>query len=399
LIVLDIIQIASLVVVFTFLIYLVLLTILASMAKNRSTFPVGRFLKFAVVIPAHNEEDGIEMTMRSVMNIEYPRERFAVVVIADNCSDKTADKARAMGGTVMERNDPLVRGKGHALRWGFDRLLAGDSGFDAIVVIDADSVVSANFLTVMNWYCQDGASVLQASDLVAPQSDAWNAQMTRIGFLLYNYVRPLGRRLLGGSAGLRGNGMCFTTSTLKAFPWAAFSINEDLEYGLHLLLKGVKVTFAPEAAVLATMPVTAKNAESQRARWEGGRFGLIRSYFGPLLRRTIRERSVASLDALLDLITPALVNLIALAIVLTAGTYLGAAIGAASWMFYGKLWLLALALGCFHLFSGLRIAQADSSVYRALLHIPRYAFWKLKVYGAMPMRWSHQVWVRTPREP
>jgi cellulose synthase/poly-beta-1,6-N-acetylglucosamine synthase-like glycosyltransferase len=351
-----------------------------------------------VVIPAHNEEQGIEETVRSILSVEFPCDRFRVVVVADNCTDRTAAIARAAGAFVMERTDPLARGKGYALRWAFDRLLTDESGIDAVVVIDADSIVSRNYLTVINWYIQHGARVIQTSDLVAPRSEAWNAQMTRVGFLLYNYVRPMGRRVLGGSAGLRGNGMCFTASVLREYPWEAYSVNEDLEYGLHLLLCGVKVVFAPEATVLATMPENPKNAESQRARWEGGRFGLIRKYAGTLLAQAVVRPSVACLDAFLDLVTPALVNLIG--IVLGAGlvTMILALFRVHSMLLYSALWMFGAALGFTHLFFGLRLAQADASLYRALLHLPKYALWKLRVYGSMPGRWSKDVWARTARE-
>jgi len=378
--------------------YLLTLTILAARAQIRTRFAAQHTMKFAFVIPAHDEEGGIGDTVASVRSVEYPRDRFDVVVIADNCTDATAERARAAGANVLERHDPLARGKGYALRWGFDRLLSSPAGYDALIVVDADSVVTANYLSVLNWYLEQGARAVQTSDLVTPDVRSWNAQMTRIGFLLYNYVRPLGRNALGGSSGLRGNGMCFSADILRRFPWDAFSVAEDLEYGIHLLLKGVTVTFAPEAAVYATMPEIPANAESQRARWEGGRFGLVRRYTLPLLRGLSAAGSLACLDAFFDLLTPALVNLIGACFLAALTSWILLLCGDGRAIAYAALWMLAAACGFVHLFAGLRIAHADRAVYRAMANLPRFAFWKLGVYLRMPGRWSRSIWTRTTRE-
>jgi len=377
--------------------YLLVLTILAAAKRTERRFAAGTQRKFAFVIPAYNEEAGIAGTVRSALAVDYPRDRFDVVVIADNCTDDTAGRARDAGAGVIERRDPVSRGKGQALRWGFDRLLGAGAGYDAIVVVDADSVVTPNYLSVMNWYVDQGARAIQSLDLVAPGNDAWNARMTQIGFLLYNCVRPLGRTMLGGSAGLRGNGMCFTAELLARVPWKAFSVAEDLEYGLQLLLEGINVAFAREATVFATMPADERNAVAQRARWEGGRLDLIRRYVPLLARRLFVSPTLACCDAFFDLVTPALVNLIGGIVLATVCSFLlwVWGIGAGS---YAALWVLALLMGFTHLIAGLRIARADADVYRAIAFLPRYVLWKLGVYVGMPGQWSRETWTRTTRE-
>jgi len=381
-----------------FILYLLTLTVLALTRRIRKDFGASHEHRFVVVIPAHNEEAGIRQTVESVRAVSYPGDRFRVLVVADNCTDRTAEEALAAGAAVAERVDTVERGKGYALRWAFDRVLNGPEVPDAVVVIDADSVMSKNFLSVMNWYLANGAAVVQASDLVAPDPGAWSAQMTRIGFYLYNYVRPLGRNRLGGTAGLRGNGMCFSADVLRQIRWSAFSISEDLEYGLQLLLRGVCVRLAPEASVLALMPKDPRHAISQRSRWEGGRLPLIRTYAGRLLRHALRRGSLAHLDGFLDLVTPALVNLIASAAILSCVSFLLALAGLPLGSTFGMLWAAVVLLGFVHLFVGLKIAGADSTVYAALLHLPRYAAWKLSVYARMPFRWRSTAWVRTARE-
>jgi 1,2-diacylglycerol 3-beta-glucosyltransferase len=392
------IQLPLLIVAAVFVLYLCALTVLAAMARRPDVRDAITPLKFACIVPAHNEELSIGRTIRSILSVQYPADLRDVYVVADNCTDATGAKAEENGAFVLRRSDESQRGKGYALRWAFDRLLNSPSAYEAFVVIDADSVVSSNFLRVVNATFQEGGLVVQARDVVERNEDSWSTEMTRIGFLLFNVVRPLGRSVFRGSAGLRGNGMCFRSEVLRQHPWTAFSVSEDAEYGLSLLLRGIIVGFAPEAEVLAMMPSNPRNAESQRARWEGGRLLLMRRYGPSLLRAAIARRSIVILDALLDLLTPAVVNLIigiGLMVVLNIFLMLlgSAAAGRAL-----VLWSILLGLGAIHVLWGLRIAGADASTYRSLANVPRYAVWKIMVYIKMLGSWKHDVWTRTTRE-
>jgi len=378
--------------------YLAFLSLLALVIRRRPPPPVTDLRRFAIIVPAHNEELAIGGTLKSFRALSYPRPWYSVVVIADNCTDRTAEIARQAGAEVLERSDGELRGKGYALRWCMDILLARNPGYDAFIVIDADSEAAPDFLDVMNRYLAAGSAVVQCSDMVKPQPGAWSAEMTRIGFTLYNHARPLGRSILGGSAGLRGNGMCFTAATIRAHPWDAFTRAEDLEYGLRLLLDGTRVAFAPEARVLATMPVQSRNAETQRARWEGGRIPLIRKYAGALAWKAVKGGSFVHADALVDLITPALVNMLALTLLFAGGNLVLVAAGFSGSLTFAMLWGLAALLGLVHLFVGLAASGADRGQYTALLHLPRYVFWKIALYARLTRGKRESEWIRTTRE-
>ncbi|MBI3110170.1 MAG: glycosyltransferase family 2 protein [Ignavibacteriales bacterium] len=392
-------EIALLILPGFFLAYMMALSILALFGGEKKDLTARRSRVFAVVVPAHNEELVIARTLRSLSAMEYDKRLFDVVVVADNCTDETADLARSAGAAVLERHDPDHRGKGYALRWCFDRILAPGSRYDAVVVVDADTEISENFLQAINRYLEDGAKVIQAADVVLPQPGAWSPEVTRIALLLFNYVRPLGRRVIGCSAGLRGNGMCFLSEVLRKNPWDAYSLTEDLEYGLKLLLRGVHVTFAPEAMVYARMPEEAKNAESQRARWEGGRIPVVRAYAGQLLRTAVRKGSLVYLEALVDLIMPAFVNVLVISLGLLFVTTGLAAAGLEGADRFIVPWLCVVSMGVAYVLLGLGAARVERSAYKALFHLPRYAFWKFVLYLKLSVRGRPDQWVRTTREP
>ena len=380
------------------LVYLATLTLLALIMRGKRVARASTERRFALVVPAHNEQKGILQTLESLKSIDYPPERREIIVVADNCTDRTAAIAREAGVTVFERNDAENRGKGFALRWCFDRLVGEDPPRDAVVVVDADTEAGKNLLRVMNDYLELGARVIQCNDMVKPLPGAWSSEMTRLGFTLYNLVRPLGRTAFGGSAGLKGNGMCFTIPLLKHHPWRAYSRAEDLEYGLQLLVEGIPVTFAPEATILATMPAEASHAESQRARWEGGRLPLIRKYWRPLLGRVFRKGSLVSMDALIELFTPALVNMLALSVLFASLNLVLALTGPGRAAYFLAAWIILVCLGLTHLFLGIYVS-GDWSLFRLLVHLPRFIFWKILLYAKLLLRGKKTTeWVRTTRE-
>ncbi|TLY32467.1 MAG: glycosyltransferase [Ignavibacteria bacterium] len=363
--------------------YLAFLSVLALNPGQRRNSGNSRLRRFAIVVPAHDEERTIDATLRSLLAIDYPSQMYDVVVIADNCDDGTAQVANRPRVQILERNDPHLRGKGYALRWGFDALVSL-SRYDAVVVVDADSTASRNFLSVMNDELQAGAEAIQSSDLVNPLPGSWSSEIIRIGFLLYNYVRPLGRMALGCSSGLRGNGMCFAVDTLRRVP--------------ELLLRGVGVVFAPEATVIAAMPQFAANARSQRARWEMGRYPLVKKYAGRLLRTALYARSYRCFDAFIDLVTPPLVNLLMAvsAMFMMSAILLGlgfSELGPVIW-----LWAGLMGIGMVHLLVGIQAARGSMEDLKVLLHLPRYALWKLMLYAGMLKKRGSKEWIRTHRE-
>ncbi|MBO6650950.1 MAG: glycosyltransferase family 2 protein [Balneola sp.] len=380
--------------------YLAILSILAFVERNGYCSNSKEKRKFAIVVPAYNEEDCIKKTLQNLVEIDYPKEKADIMVIADNCTDSTADIARDFGVAVMERNNINKRGKGYALRWCFDQLTTEEKyDYDAVVVVDADSIVTTNLLHVMNKYIERGGEVIQGYLTVDSKPNVWTSEIIKIGFTLYNYVRPLARRALGYPAGLRGNGMCFSIDVLKKVPWDAYSLTEDLEYGIRLLLEDVNVVFAPEAIGYNVVPENSSSAESQRERWEMGRYPVLKKYFPKLLAAAFKKRSFKILDTLIDLVTPPLVNMLIFSFgmaILSLGLW---ALEIHSSLIFVWLWLTVMGIGCFHALLGLYSANVSWSTYKSLIFVPKYALWKVYIYiKILLFKGRTTEWVRTSRD-
>lgn len=351
-------------------------------------------MRLDVVVPAHDEEHGIAGTVASLLATDYPSELRRVIVVADNCVDATSARASEAGALVWERRDPLLRGKGYALAFAFERVLGG--GADGVVVVDADTQVTPNLLKAFESRLQAGAAAAQAHYGVLNPKVSWRTRLMHIGFTLFHDVRSRGRERLGLSAGLRGNGMAFAARTLREVPHDAFSIVEDVEYGVRLGLLGHRVHYVGEAQVLGEMVSSEKASRSQRRRWEGGRWQLARTHSGSLIRRGLRRRSPMLLDLGMDLLVPPLSYVALAAAMGTVISVMWVVLAHRSLFPVVPWWGAVLGL-TLYVARGLWLSGVGLRGFLDLLWAPVYVVWKLALaVRSSPSR--QREWVRTTRE-
>ena len=408
--------------------------------------------RFTLLIPAHNEELLLGAALSALQRLQYPRSLYEIVVIADNCTDRTASIARESGALALERFDAERVGKGYALEdtlaWllseskreaaqaktaaesaGNEKAIASNDSaetsafekggltlrsgpseagantawqragrFDAVVVLDADTLVSPNLLAVFATALQNGQTIVQARYDVLNADDSWRTRLMRCALALAHVVKPLGRERLKLSDGLKGNGMCFAREVVVAVPWSGESITEDIEYTLRVCTMGYRVAFVPEACVWAQMPTTGAQAASQRQRWEGGRYRLLFQVAPRLLSESVRTRNRPLCDRAIELIVPPFAEMFALPALLGGLCALLARL--CGWLSAGLLaeaWALILVLQAVYLFGGMWVARMPARVVLSLLFAPLYIVWKLGLYAIMAVGRSAVGWKRTER--
>ncbi len=348
--------------------------------------------RFAVVVPAHNEESGLGETLQSLAQLDYPADRYDVVVVADNCTDRTAEVARAAGRVIVyERTDATQRGKGYALSWIFQRLAADGGDYDAFIVIDADSVVSRGYLTAMARAMAQGARAMQSGNTVRNTTASPSTIARWVALTLMNHVRPLGRNALGASSTLNGNGMCLTRDVLSRHPWQAFGLTEDRQYYLTLVQSGERVRYVADAVVLSVMPTTFTQMRSQDVRWGADLPGEARWRTAlRLLGAGLRQRSYLRIEAAVEQVTPAFsVLAFACAVVLIAALALRSPVAIAISL------ALCVGVACY-VGSAFYLLRPPAGAYRVLLYAPGFVLWKLWVFLVLRRRRSSE-WVRTAR--
>jgi 1,2-diacylglycerol 3-beta-glucosyltransferase len=348
--------------------------------------------RIAVLVPAHDEEALVGRCVATLVGQTYPFALRRVVVVADNCTDATAQVAAAAGAEVWVRTDDAARGKGHALRWAMDRLLSEADPPDAVGVVDADSVADPRLLVELE-ASLGRASAVQAEYLVLPGESA-RTRLVATAFLLFHRVRLGGRARLGMPAALVGNGMLFSRHLLERHPWNAFTAVEDLEYTIQLRLAGVRPAYVPAARVRGPMAGGYRAAGQQRARWEGGRLHAMRTWLPVLLRRSLRDPGF--LDAFADLAVPPL-GLLALLVGAGAALTAGCLVTGLAPAWAIMPWAAAAALIALFVAVGLVAARAPLESYLAFLELPGFLFWKLVTYARLTRGFDPRRWERTSR--
>jgi cellulose synthase/poly-beta-1,6-N-acetylglucosamine synthase-like glycosyltransferase len=256
----------------------------------------GSTFSLAIIVPAHNEELLVSRCVTSLKASATPTTK--ILVIAHNCSDSTAAQAASAGADVLELNDPDKKGKGFALRYGFEKALA--AGASAVMVVDADSTVSPDTIPSVLAAIACGARIVQCRYEMVSASGTSGTRLAALAFRGFNVIRPRGRERMGLSAGILGNGFAITRQVLEANPYEAFSVVEDLEYHLHLVMAGERVRYLDNVLISAEFPESRSGEAVQRSRWEGGRFRTARVWALPLLGKIVSGQ-LRLLEPLCDL--------------------------------------------------------------------------------------------------
>ncbi len=376
--------------------YLLGLTLFSRAPEEMASAPnTGAKLRFDIIVPAHDEEAGITGVVDNLLALDWPRDQFRIIVVADNCSDGTAEYARQAGALVLERHNPELRGKGYALVRGFSVSLAQHFA-DVAVVVDADSRASRNLLRVFAERTAAGAMAAQVfHGVLNPDSSPRHRLMT-IAYSAFHRVRSRGRENLGLSCGIRGNGWCVSHDALRRVTYAAHGLAEDIEYGLRLGLAGIRVEYIDEAQVLSSMDTDANGVASQRNRWEQGRSSLPQAFTRVLLAPSPATTRAIRWDLGLDLLVPPLASIGLAVALLCAVSYAGllalpGSLVPIAFLFVAMLASAAIGL---HVTRGWQLSGTGSRGLLDLASAPRFALWKLML-RCRPGQ--NAAWVRTRR--
>jgi cellulose synthase/poly-beta-1,6-N-acetylglucosamine synthase-like glycosyltransferase len=346
----------------------------------------------AVLVPAHNEESGIAATLAAISSQLSAGDRL--VVVADNCTDRTAQLAKAAGVEVVERFDCERRGKGFALDAGIRHLEKAPP--EIVVLIDADCHLGLNALERLAAAVVASGKPVQSRNLMtAPAGAAINHAVAEFAFLVKNHVRPLGLARLGLPCQVTGTGIAIPWGVLGCADVAHANRVEDMKLGLDLARAGHAPRFCEHALVTSQFPCSEEGAGSQRRRWEGGHLGLIRTEMRSLLNpRTFLN--VGSLALTLDLMVPPLTLLLFLLLSVLLFTGVLAATG---------LSILPLAIAATNLalvflatFAAWLAYGQKALPMHAIGEIPLYVAWKLRLYPRTLFGSAREGWIRTARE-
>ena len=243
--------------------------------------------KFMAVIPAHNEEKVIEDIIESLKEQNYKKGYVDIYVIADNCTDKTAQIARDKGAFVYERFDSEKKTKGYALEWFFNQILeTKPDEYDAFCVFDADNIVSKDFFKEMNKKLCGGEKIAQGYRDIKNAEDTWVTANYALFYWVMNRCYHYSRYKLGLSPLINGTGFMVSMSVLKEMNgWHSKTITEDIEISLLSIARGYKIGWAKDAIVYDEQPLGFRQSWTQRLRWSVGHIQCFKEYFSEVAKQ------------------------------------------------------------------------------------------------------------------
>jgi len=272
-----------------------LLLSLRGFFKGKRPASDGVVRRFAVILPAYNEEKVIKFSIESLKKLAYPADKFDIFLVADHCTDGTVALARTTGITVLEHSGPgLMPGKGRALKWACEQLLAMDK-YDAFCYFDADSLAHPGFLAVMNDHLAGGEEAVQGRQL-AKNTESWLAKVLASGHIVSNRFFQQPKYALGLSATLHGKGMCFSRRVAAQYPWDETCLTEDIEMQMRLIRCGERITWAEDAIVYDEEPDNITQYITRTVRWTRGSLDTARRHLAGLWRRAFAYRDARAFE-------------------------------------------------------------------------------------------------------
>jgi cellulose synthase/poly-beta-1,6-N-acetylglucosamine synthase-like glycosyltransferase len=383
---------------FAYLGYLWVPAVAAAIASHRGNSErprtCGMERRFGILISAHNEETVVGALLWSLALQQYPSERRRVFVVANGCTDSTAEVVRNSGlACCYEREKEDLATKGAALGWLWDQISPQLSDCDYVLILDADNLVPPDYLAELNRALDGGHRVIQSARCAKNAGDSWASQLDAISESLWNRLDQSGRTAMGLSATIAGSGTAFDR---EVFAWligdAVRGLCEDGEWQARLMLAGIAVAYVDQARVYDEKTGEAAQLSKQRKRWVAGA-ALTAWHFGlKVIATGVRGRNLQQVIAGFGLTKPPRSLLLLLVMALAS---LGAVAPELPALLPWWAWAAALASMVGYVLLGMVLDGAPSSAYLALAFAPVFALMMVAASATGTLRASKQRWVPT----
>ncbi len=348
--------------------YRVALTILALFYKELEDFGTAKNRKFAIVLLAKSDES-IARSLYSLSGMVYPKNLYELIVVTDNKANKSIETAEKLGATM------LIMDQNHAgetkldLPWVFDQFLQWDTHqkYDAVITFDTDNLVAGNYLEVMNYYLEEGCSVIQGGYRALPKQENGEGEIVRMKFLIHNYVFSFGTKLLGLKTSLRSNGSCFATTVLRKYAWQNLYKKSDAELGFMMQQDKIKIELAPEAIIFVDASIRDHSHILDTKKYQGNR------------NLTSQVTSIPNMinripDMLINY--PTVIQLMVFITFMVVLNFLGWIFEITPLLFLG-IWAGIMAVGMCQFYFGLKVAGIEDRFSQGFIDMPVYLFNKV----------------------
>ena len=294
--------------------------IFVGLLKKPTEYTAAKQHRFAVVVSARNESSVIGNLIRSIREQRYPSELVDIFVIADNCTDNTAEIAREAGAIVYERFNKEQVGKGYALDWMFNiiRTDYAEKAYEAYIIFDADNILDPNYIAEMNKVFDNGYRIITSYRNSKNYDGNWITAGYSLWFLREAKYLNNARMQLGTSCAISGTGFLVSAEVIKDNNgWIHHLLTEDIEFTIDSVIKGEKIGYCANAVLYDEQPTQFRQSYTQRLRWAKGFYQVFANY-GSKLFKGIFKGNFACFDMLMTIMPAMLLTLLSIAINIVA---------------------------------------------------------------------------------
>jgi len=272
--------------------------------------------RYAVVISARNEQAVVGQLVDSIKAQNYPAELVDIFVIADNCTDNTAEVARNAGALVYERFNTEQVGKGYALDWMFKIIETeyADKNYEAFMIFDADNLLDQNYIMEMNKVFDRGYRIITSYRNSKNFGSNWIASGYSLWFLREAKFLNNSRMQLHTSCAISGTGFLVSAEVIKRNGgWIHHLLTEDIEFTVDSVIHGEIIGYCGDAILYDEQPTKFSQSYTQRLRWAKGFYQVFANYGGKLFRG-IFKGSFSCFDMLMTIMPAMLLTLLSIII-------------------------------------------------------------------------------------
>ncbi|HAQ40990.1 MAG TPA: N-acetylglucosaminyltransferase [Clostridiales bacterium] len=280
--------------------------VIIGLFKESKVFAANRNHKYAVVIAARNESAVIAQLINSIKKQKYPSSLVDIYVVADNCTDNTADVAREAGATVFERFNRQLVGKGYALDYAFKIIMNYDVKYEGYFVFDADNLLDENYIAEMNKVFDHGYKIITSYRNSKNYDTNWLSAGYSLWFLREAKYLNNSRMILNTGCAISGTGFMVSDEIVrKNNGWKHHLLTEDIEFSIDNAIQGEKIGYCGNAVLYDEQPYLFEQSWNQRLRWAKGFYQVFAKYGKNLFKSIFTKRSFCCYDMFVT-ITPAL---------------------------------------------------------------------------------------------
>ncbi len=290
--------------------------IFVGLLKKPKKFEASVQHRFAVVVSARNESSVIGNLIASIRSQNYPRELVDIFIIADNCTDNTAEIARSAGAIVYERFNKEQVGKGYALDRMFNIIETeyADKNYEGYIIFDADNVLDPNYIAEMNKVFDNGYRIITSYRNSKNYDTNWITAGYSLWFLREAKYLNNARMQLGTSCAISGTGFLVSADVIRENNgWIHHLLTEDIEFTTDSIIHGEKIGYCADAILYDEQPTKFSQSYTQRLRWAKGFYQVFKNY-GAKLVKGVFKGSFSCFDMLMTIMPAMLLTLISIAI-------------------------------------------------------------------------------------